>query len=318
MNKKTRTRTPGSGATTINGLLRHSATGLRHGLAWSARALLAAAILCTGAAFADTTDDEAAAAAAAEDALFADPLDLFFEEFSEKREHIETISARFEETTILPDEVFLSTGHLFYQKPRRLIRRGEEPPTVLLVDGQSVYEYEPELRQVARYRIEDGPQAEILFFGFDENLDNLRLTYDVRLFSVADEDEPEDAKGLLITPKPVYEADAFFREVALYLREEDYLPYRIRIVSDENSHVLLDLLDLKVNTDLDEGQTTIAIPEGHTYVDENERAAIVGPEGMTLPLPALPGREEPVVEPPTEVPPLTTVEELPAPENPAP
>jgi len=288
---------------------------------------LLCALAATGLVYGD--EDRPALSQAEEDALFADPLDTFFDAFREKREHIESIRARFIETTILPDEVFVSTGALSYQKPRRLLRRGEEPPTMLLVDSQSVYEYEPELKQVARHNIADGPEAEILFFGFDNNLDSLRATYDVQLFSLLEEDEPKDAQGLLITPRAIYEEDAFFREVTLYLRAEDYLPYRIRIVTDEDSHVVFEVLDLEVNAELSAEETTITIPEGHTYVDERDRARAVGPEGMVLPLPAFgpagdrqgdeEGGEEiapaPVAPPPA---PLSIVEELPAPQFDAP
>lgn len=250
-----------------------------------------------------------------EDALFADPLDVFFEDFKVKREHIHTIQARFTETTSLPDEAFVATGRMVYTTPRRLVRWGEEPPTVLLVEHQTVYEYEPELKQVARYDISDGPEAEILFFGFDKNLDTLRATYDVRLFELDEEGPQEDGKNLLITPKPIYTEDTFFREVALYLRAEDYLPFRIRIVTDEDSHVVLDIRDIVVNGPLTEADSTLTIPEGHTYVDERERAQTVGPEGLTLPLPedAPVPESEAAEDNEVQTAPLSTVTDLPAP-----
>ena len=83
-------------------------------------------------------------------ALTAPPdFETFLERFTEKRTGIETLAAQFEQETILPDEVLFTEGEILFVAPRRILYRTADPQRVTLIDDDRVYEYEPEIRQVA-------------------------------------------------------------------------------------------------------------------------------------------------------------------------
>lgn len=199
----------------------------------------------------------------------ADDLDAFFEAFKAKRENVSSVQARFVETTTLPDETYTAAGAITFAKPRRMVRVTESPQATMVVDETTVYEYEPEIKQLDIYSIEDGPDAEILFFGFDENLEKLKASYEVSLFDPK-EDDPRGGKGLLIEPQQIHLEDAAFLEVALYLREDDYLPYKLRIVTDQDSHVILEISDIKVNASLPESAKTFEVAAGTKVIHNNK------------------------------------------------
>jgi outer membrane lipoprotein-sorting protein len=210
--------------------------------------------------------------------------DRFFADYAQKREGIHVLEARFEQKTIYPDEILTTEGDLIYARPRRIVFRTEDPERTTLVDGQRVYEYEPEIKQAAIYDIGDNPQADIFFFGFDNDTEALRKSYDVRLVTFPD--ETRGSKGLLIKPKPESAAEARFVEVTLYLRDADYLPYRIRIVNDEESQVIVDITGLEVNGKIDPARTQLPLAEGTRIIDNDVPIETVGAGGKRIPEPA--------------------------------
>lgn len=220
--------------------------------------------------------------------------DAFFREFAEKRAHVKVLEADFTQTTILPDETLATTGVLRFAQPRRFHIRTEEPRRETLLDHRRGYEYEADLEQVLVFDIENSAQASIFFLGFDNDTAALREAYDVHLFDVVDDDTAP--RGLLIKPKPG-DDDALFQEVSLYLRGEDMLPYRIRIVNDAESTVVLDLTDVRVNHMDVPTAPHLDIPEGVKIVQNDRVVETVGPGGKRLPEPVFAGAHGDAAQP---------------------
>ncbi len=224
--------------------------------------------------------------------------DGFFAEFAEKRDGIRTLEARFTQESVVPEETLYSAGRLIYVKPKRIVFRYEAPEPTYLIDGLRAYEYEPDLKQVQVYLLEDNPQTEALFLGFDEDTKRLRDAYEVELFEPAE--EPEGARGVVLRPKNARDEEAYFEKVTLFLRAEDYLPYRIHIVNDAESHVTIRVADFVVNGASAPAQGQIMLPEGTTIIEDDEIVETVGrggklvPEAIAMPEPPVsaPGEEK--------------------------
>ena len=111
----------------------------------------------------------------------------FFAEFSARRDATEALQASFVQTTITPDETIVSRGTLVYTKPKRLIFRYEDPPLEYMIDGLRVYEYDPDIEQIQIFELEDRPESEAFYLGFESNADRLQEAYSVRVLP------PDDA-----------------------------------------------------------------------------------------------------------------------------
>ena len=216
-------------------------------------------------------------------ALVAQPdsVDSFYKEFAQRRADISTLRANYTERTVTPEETFESEGVLIYAKPRRIVRRMAPPEnTTLIVDDRRVYQYEPEIKQLVVYRLDDDPRANLLFLGFDSDMDALREAYQVSVFSV--EDQASGKKGILIQPKPG-DTEAWFKEVNLYLDDKDLLPYRIRMVNDDDSQVIIEVRDLKKNPALDPSETQAMIAEGTKVIEDDKVVETVAAGGKLVP-----------------------------------
>ena len=237
-------------------------------------------------------------------ALSAEPdtFDQFFTDFTKKRDGILVLEARFEQQTILPEETLKTQGTLLYAKPRRIVFRTEEPERTTLIDGKRGYEYEPEIKQLVIFDMEDRPQTEVFFLGFDDNTKTLREAFDITLQETTG--DPRGSRSLLIKPKAEDLEDAYFVQVTLYLRDQDYLPYRIHIVNDEESQVILDVKQFAVNGAPGPLKTQISLLEGTKIIENEIPIETVGAGGKQVPAPIR-----------FDVPPEDASEEEPAPET---
>jgi len=216
-------------------------------------------------------------------ALVTAPSDFeaFFKEFAARREGLVSMRAHYTEKTIAPGESFEVEGALLYFKPRRIIRRTAPPDnTAIVVDDRRCYQYEPEIKQMVIYELDNDPQANVLFLGFDSDTDALRKAYDVSLFTI--EDEASGKKGILIKPK-ADEENPWFREVNLYLREEDYLPYRIRMVHEDDSQLIIEVRDIEKNPRLDLAESQVAIAADTKVILNDQVLETVGAGGKLVP-----------------------------------
>ena len=209
----------------------------------------------------------------------------FFAEFARKRDGIEVLEARYTQKTIVPEEELTTEGVLLYAKPRRIVLRSADPGTCTLVDGGRVYEYEPEIKQCTIYDLEDEPEADVFFFGFDADTEALRRAYDVAYFTTENYDQ--GSQGISIKPKADAAGDIYFVEVNVYLRDEDYLPYRIRVDKGEGSQVIIDVSGFQVNGSPAPEQTQLSLPEGTKIIENDTVIETTGPEGKRIPEPVM-------------------------------
>lgn len=206
----------------------------------------------------------------------------FFETFAEHRNAVETLEAHFVQITVTPDEIVTSKGTIVYARPKRLIFRYEDPPLVYMIDRLNAYEYDPELEQVQIFELEDRPESEAFYLGFENNADRLQEAYDVRV--LPPNDATRHAFALEFRPKEdAEEEDSFFEKISLQLRLDDYLPGEILIVNDAESHVEFTITDFTINGDPPAQKTHINLPEGTVIVENDRYVTTVGPRGLMLP-----------------------------------
>lgn len=209
-----------------------------------------------------------------------DEFDAFFREFSEKRDGIGALRASFVQRTFLPEEVVTTEGVVYYSRPRRILFKTESPETAILVDDRRGYEYDAEIRQLSIFDIEDNPQADIFFMGFDDDTEALRTAYEVHLMIT---DDARGRQGIKIMPRLDSEAEAYFMEVNLYLRDADFLPYRIHIINDAESQLFIDIEDMETHDAPDLKSTRIFVPEGVAIIMDDRVIERVGAEGRYIP-----------------------------------
>lgn len=208
-------------------------------------------------------------------------VDAFFEEFARKRDGIATLEAQFVQEDVVPDETLRTAGTLVYVKPKRVVIRYQDPEPTYIVDGLRLYEYAPDLKQLQIYDLEDNPQTEVLFLGFDDDTERLRQAYDVELFEPTD--EPAGARGVILRAKAADDEETYVEKVTLLLRGQDYLPYRIHVEHDDESHVTIRLHAFAVNGPLRPSQTQILLPEGVAIIEHEEKVETVGEGGKAVP-----------------------------------
>ena len=210
------------------------------------------------------------------------PVAEFFATFAERRNAIDLIEATFVQTTVTPDEIIVSEGRIVYVRPKRLIFRYDDPqPLVYMIDALRAYEYDPELEQIQIFDLEDRPESEAFYLGFENNVERLQEAYNVRLLPASD--PSRYAIALEFKPKTDDENEAYFKKVTLQLRRGDFLPAEIYIVNDEESHVEFRISDFTTNGQPDPEKTHITLPEGTVIIDNDRYAGTVGPEGLRLP-----------------------------------
>ena len=219
-----------------------------------------------------------------------DTFDAFFKDFSAKRDDIQTLEARFKQENKTPEETRVTEGSVVYINPRRIVFRYEKPEVgaTYVIDGYRAYEYIPEIEQVEIRDIGDNPQAEIFFLGFEDNADALREAYNLELFDPQGtaESAPGATKGLAIRPKPQEDQPVPFKEVRLYLREQDYLPVRILVINDEDSKTLIDISDFRINQPLEPSRAQVELPVGTKIIENDRLVETVEIEGRRVPAPA--------------------------------
>ena len=207
--------------------------------------------------------------------------DAFFEEFAKKRDGMRVLQARFVQETVVPEETLKNEGAIVYVKPKRLVFRYDAPEPTYIIDGQEVYEYAPDLEQLQIYDLEDNPQTEAFFLGFDDDTNRLRKAYDIEVLDP--QGEPEAAKAVVLRPKPAENGETYFEKVTLFLRGSDYVPYRIEIVNDAESRVTIRVKDIVINGPLAPGQAQVKLPKGTAIIRDERLVETVAQESKLLP-----------------------------------
>jgi outer membrane lipoprotein-sorting protein len=251
-------------------------------------------------------------------ALSAEPpeFDTFFKEFTAKRAGIQVLEAAIVERTSQYEEITSRNGRVVFGKPRRIVFRYSDVDPVMLIDDRRVYEFDPEEEQLQIYDIEDSPEASIFFLGFDDDPGALREAYDVRLFTVQND---QGSQGIAIKPFKENLENAPFQEVSIYLRDDDFLPFRIHITFDDDTWMVTEFSNYKVNQGLEPSETQIRVPAGTRVIENGEVAihsvpdggVLMPPEAIESAKPVAPASETPA--PAEKSPGQLEVEDLPAP-----
>lgn len=218
-------------------------------------------------------------------------LDAFVEHFTGNRNSIRQLEARFVQRTVTPDETYDLEGTIVYARTgdvsegiraKRLVFRYDDPPIEYMIDGLRAYEYDPELKQMQIFTLEDRPEAEALYLGFGSDTGRLTEAYDLRLQPAA-EDNPGGVAVSLIPKNPKGEA-SFFEEIVLQLRAGDLLPVQIHIINDAESEVFYTVSGFVLSDTLDPEKTTLFVPAGTNIVEEDTFTGPAPEGGLRFPL----------------------------------
>lgn len=210
-------------------------------------------------------------------------LNDFFKKYTEAREKIDVLVAEFTQKSIYPDETYISTGKLIFVKPRRLVFYTEDPQKYTLIENKKIYEYEPDIKQITIYDLEEQIDTELFFLAFAQDLNELRKKYHVIPIQLSDE---RGKNGVSIKPFKENEEDAQFEEIVLYLRDENFLPYRLRIVNKDDVQTIVDFENMEINGKISLEDTQIYLPPGTNVIENDVQKEIVSGDGKRIPEPA--------------------------------
>lgn|GEM_PF-1086005 len=210
-------------------------------------------------------------------------LDAFFKKYTESREKIDILVATFQQKNIYPDEIYTTFGSLVFVKPQRMVFTTDEPKKYTVIEEKRIYEYEPDIKQVTIYDLKDSAETELFFFAFAEDLNTLRKKYHVLPIRLSDE---RGKHGIAIRPFTDKEEDSPFEEIVLYLHDETFLPYRLRIVNEDNVQTIVDFEQIEINNKIRLEDTQIYLPPGTNVIENDKYKETITGEGKKIPDPA--------------------------------
>ncbi|HOV33559.1 MAG TPA: outer membrane lipoprotein carrier protein LolA [Candidatus Hydrogenedens sp.] len=210
-------------------------------------------------------------------------LNDFFKKYTEAREKIDILVAKFIQKSIYPDETYITSGKLIFVKPRRLVFYTEDPQKYTVIENKKIYEYEPDIKQITIYDLDDQIDTELFFLAFAQDLNELRKKYHVVPIQLSDE---RGKNGVSIKPFKENEEDAQFEEIVLYLRDDNFLPYRLRIVNKDDAQTIVDFEKMEINGKISLEDTQIYLPSGTNVIENDVQKEIVSGDGKRIPEPA--------------------------------
>ncbi len=207
----------------------------------------------------------------------------FFKKYRELRSKVSVLVGEFTQKNIYPDEIYTTTGKVIYIKPDRLVFSTKDPEKITILDGKKLYEYEVEIKQLAIYDLADQVDIEIFFIAFTEDIEKLKDRYKVSMITVDDE---RGKDGISIKPLDECEKEVTFKEILIFLRKEDYLPYRIRMVNSDDVQTIVDFEKIETNCKISPRETQVCVPKGTTVVVNDKLIETVEENEKCLPEPA--------------------------------
>jgi len=210
-------------------------------------------------------------------------VDIFFKKYTESREKIDVLKATFRQKNIYPDEIYTTTGTLIFVKPQRISFTIDDPQKFIVIEEKRIYEYEPDIKQVAIYDLKDSTETELFFFAFAEDMNMLRKKYHVFPVRLSDE---RGKQGITIRPFTDKEEEVSFEEIVLYLQDDTLLPYRLRIVNEDNVQTIVDFEQIEINSRIHPEDTQIFLPRGTNIIENDKFKETVSEEGKRIPEPA--------------------------------
>jgi len=205
----------------------------------------------------------------------------FLADFSAKREGLKALRANFTQVNTQSKDSDTVSGKLFFTQPRRIVFVYPDASLTYLFDNLTVYEDAEAAEQVQMHQLRDNPQTEALFLGFGESAGRLQEAYDIELFRPEAIDCGEI--GMVLRPKKDDAREAMFREVRLFLRGDDYIPCRVKIVNDEDSTVIIDVESHETNPAFEPTEARFFAKPGTQIFQDDKHIETVGPEGLWLP-----------------------------------
>lgn len=205
----------------------------------------------------------------------------FLADFGAKREGLKALRANFTQVNTQSKDSDTVSGKLFFVQPRRIVFVYPEASLTYLFDNLTVYEYDEAAEQVQIHQLSDDPQTEALFLGFGESAGRLQEAYHIEMFRPEAIDCGEI--GMILRPKKDDERDAMFREVRLFLRGEDYVPCRVKIVNDDDSTVIIDVDSHEANPTFEPTEARFFAKPGTQIFQDDKHIETVGPKGLWLP-----------------------------------
>lgn len=167
----------------------------------------------------------------------------------------------------LLDEEEVSYGKVRYKKPKRLYMEFEPPrDEVDIADGEYLWIYHPQGKQVEKYRLAKGDTKELDFFqfGYEGSVRKARENYYIELVSEDIENAPYILKLIPkgMDPPPQYS------EIRLWIEEGLWLPVRMELYESDGEVInRIELRDIKLNLPIKDALFQFTIPEGVEVVE---------------------------------------------------
>jgi len=212
-------------------------------------------------------------------------LDTFFDELIDKRQYIQSLKAEFTQKNFNPNEIYESEGTITFANPRKLLFEYMAPnaQSLLFLDDV-LYEYDVELQQLVVRRMSDMSEMETLFLAFESNPERLRESYDLSLATPPSTAEAGcNGRVLILKPKTNDGGEQLFQQASIYLREQDYLPCRINVVTSDDSHFWIDVNNYTVNEGVDDKTMSYTLDENVTIIVDDEFVKITEEAGVAVP-----------------------------------
>jgi outer membrane lipoprotein carrier protein len=193
-----------------------------------------------------------------------------FDNFQKVYARTKTVSAEFEETTIIDGQKRTAKGSLRFQKPNLLRQEyldPKEPKTVaqlIVLDGKTSWSYTPWMNQVTRKETDPKTGRELLP-GAGEELENVPKNYSLRL----KDDPAARAKAylLVIEPKPDAGARAGDESLEVWIRKTDWIPMQFAYTHKPNDVVtIVALANVRRNVPVSASDFVFTPPAGADVV----------------------------------------------------
>jgi outer membrane lipoprotein-sorting protein len=208
-------------------------------------------------------------------------VDAFLKDFAKKRDEITTFQCRYSQSIVSPDDTLETEGTLVFVRPKRILFRYDDPKSIYMIDDTTFYEYDPDATQLRIETVEGRPEGEAFFLAFEKDLSRLKESYTISLVS---KDESKSSGTVLeLVPKSNVGDELLFNRLLIFLREDDYLPYRLFFRNASESDVTFELSDYIVNDKTAKPPSTLDVPEGTTILRGDAKSENVGPGGKTFP-----------------------------------
>ncbi|HHT9153946.1 MAG TPA: LolA family protein [Candidatus Hypogeohydataceae bacterium YC40] len=168
---------------------------------------------------------------------------------------------------VLLDEEDVSYGKVQYKKPKKLRMEFKSPKDeVDIADGECLWIYHPQGKQVEKYRLAKGDTKELDFFqfGYEGSVKTAKENYVIELVSGGGGDMPYILK---LTPKEMNPPPQY-SEIRLWIEEGPWLPVRMELYESGGEVInRIELRDIKLNKTLKESLFQFTVPEGVEVVE---------------------------------------------------